>query len=43
MSLPYGDGEPREGGGGERLGLWTICMCGHAGRLDIIACLCSRY
>ena len=42
MSLPYGDGEPREGGGGETR---TIYMCGHghAGRLDIIACLCTRY
>ena len=38
MSLPYGDGEPREGGGLERLGL-SICV----GRLDIIACLCTRY
>ena len=39
MSLPYGDGEPREGGGETR----TIYMCGHAGRLDIIDCLCTRY
>ena len=45
MSLPYGDGEPREGGGGGGGGgeTRTIYMCGHAGRLDIIACLCTRY
>ena len=42
MGLPYGDGEPREGGGGGGE-TRTIYMCGHAGRLDIIACLCTRY
>ena len=33
MSLPYGDGEPREGGGGETR---TIYVCGQTGYYSLL-------
>ena len=35
MSLPYGDGEPREGGGGGRE-TRTIYMCGQTGYYSLL-------